>query len=344
MTSFHSAILAALLISSTAHAEAPYIDDRSSPTTLVQSLYSAINRKEFARAWEYFSEKPSKDFESFVKGYENTGPIDLQTGGVTSEGAAGSVFHSVPVAIQVFGDAEAMFAGCYDIREVRAANQSPPFKSLAITKGKLKKIEPTQLAEALPEQCDGVPVVEFQRGLLARATEIFERDYGQICPLVSNPVPDTSVPEIHLIDYRYEGAAPSDPPQQYFVMSFPCMLAAYNSIEVYYGWEPIYGFRQLHFAMPDFDIKYEDEESKKLKSITVSGFTSAPELANSTFDPKTDSISMFSKWRGLGDAGANGTWVFRDGRFVLDTYDVDPTYDEEIEAVTVIKAGKVVLQ
>jgi hypothetical protein len=49
--------------------EAPYVDDRSSADAVVRSLYSAINRHEFARAWGYFGDiKPAKDFDSFVKG------------------------------------------------------------------------------------------------------------------------------------------------------------------------------------------------------------------------------------------------------------------------------------
>ncbi|TGV49544.1 DUF1176 domain-containing protein, partial [Mesorhizobium sp. M2D.F.Ca.ET.160.01.1.1] len=35
-------------------ADAPYIDDRSSADAVIRSLYSAINRHEFARAWGYF--------------------------------------------------------------------------------------------------------------------------------------------------------------------------------------------------------------------------------------------------------------------------------------------------
>ncbi|TIR87704.1 MAG: DUF1176 domain-containing protein, partial [Mesorhizobium sp.] len=42
-------------------AEAAYIDDRSSAEAVVRSLYSAINRHEFARAWGYFGDtKPAK--------------------------------------------------------------------------------------------------------------------------------------------------------------------------------------------------------------------------------------------------------------------------------------------
>ena len=45
--------------------EAPYVDDRSSAEAVIRSLYSAINRHEFTRAWGYYGDtKPAKDFDS----------------------------------------------------------------------------------------------------------------------------------------------------------------------------------------------------------------------------------------------------------------------------------------
>ena len=71
--------------------ETPYMDNRSDAASLVRSLYNAVNRKEFARAWGYFGdEKPSKDLEAFIKGYEGTERVLVETGLITEEGAAGS--------------------------------------------------------------------------------------------------------------------------------------------------------------------------------------------------------------------------------------------------------------
>ncbi|TIU22776.1 MAG: DUF1176 domain-containing protein, partial [Mesorhizobium sp.] len=76
-------------------AEVPYIDDRSSAEAVVRSLYSAIGRHEFARAWGYYGDtKPAKDFNAFVKGYDNTDTVEVKTGAVSDEGAAGSIYYS----------------------------------------------------------------------------------------------------------------------------------------------------------------------------------------------------------------------------------------------------------
>ena len=73
---------------------APYLDDRSNADALVRSLYNAIDRKEYARAWDYFVEKkPARDFAAFVSGYQNTQTVGVKTGSVSEEGAAGSVFY-----------------------------------------------------------------------------------------------------------------------------------------------------------------------------------------------------------------------------------------------------------
>lgn len=46
--------------------------------------------------------------------------------------------------------------------------------------------------------------------------------------------------------------------------------------------------------------------------------------------------STWEKLRGVGDASPNGVWTFRDGNFVLVKYDVDASYDGEIEPQTVV--------
>jgi hypothetical protein len=100
-------------------AEPDYLDDRSDAEAVVKSFYNAINRREFSRAWSYFGEsKPSANFESFVTGFEDTKSVRVVTGEPGAEGAAGSTYFNVPVAIAATGadDTERVFAGCYTAR------------------------------------------------------------------------------------------------------------------------------------------------------------------------------------------------------------------------------------
>ena len=99
--------LAAILVVQPALAQddpqGPYVDDRSSPQALVRSLYNAINRKEYGRAWSYFSEPPAASVEAYGEGYASTESVELVVGTPAEEGAAGSVYYTLPVAIAARG-------------------------------------------------------------------------------------------------------------------------------------------------------------------------------------------------------------------------------------------------
>ncbi|MFO1144700.1 MAG: hypothetical protein U1E59_20450 [Amaricoccus sp.] len=132
-----------------------YVDDRSDGAALVRSYYNAIERQEYARAWSYFGdEKPVKDFATFAAGYADTATIELRTGAVEPEGAAGSIYQSVPVAFSATGaDGKvAVFSGCYVTRLLQPANQEPPFAPLHIESAKLHAASGT-LEAALPKDC-----------------------------------------------------------------------------------------------------------------------------------------------------------------------------------------------
>lgn len=132
-----------------------YIDDRSDGAALVRSLYNAIARKEYARAYSYFgNRKPPGDFRSFVAGYENTADVQVHTGTVTPEGAAGSIYEPVPVAIRSVDKTgkERIFAGCYLTRIASASAQAPPFVPLHIENAQLEEVnEPWDTA--IPKVC-----------------------------------------------------------------------------------------------------------------------------------------------------------------------------------------------
>ncbi|HWJ89020.1 MAG TPA: hypothetical protein VNS12_13200 [Pelagibacterium sp.] len=142
----------------------PYYDDRSTAAAVIESLYNAINRQEYLRAWSYF-EHPSEqtdqqalqdDFEAFAAGYENTSSVRLLVGPEITEGAAGTIYYALPVAIEATNSDGALesFAGCYTLRQAQPSVQAtPPFRPLAIVKGDL---QPAQgpLETILPGICE----------------------------------------------------------------------------------------------------------------------------------------------------------------------------------------------
>lgn len=138
------------------HPEPAYQDDRSTPTTVIESLYNAINRHELARAYSYWgSDSSVEPYDRFAAGYSQTVRTRLHVGTVTSEGAAGSTYYSVPVAVRTVNKdgTTVVFAGCYTLRLANPKIQAePPFRPLHIVKGKLLRAR-GRTSQAVPNSC-----------------------------------------------------------------------------------------------------------------------------------------------------------------------------------------------
>ncbi|TPK66358.1 DUF1176 domain-containing protein [Mesorhizobium sp. B2-4-19] len=316
--------------------EAPYVDDRSSAEAVIRSLYSAINRHEFARAWGYFGDtKPAKDFDSFVKGYDGTDKVEVATGAISDDGAAGSIFYNIPVAIRATDKSggEKVFAGCYTLRQVNAQIQTaPPFDPIHIEKGALKP-STANFEEALPPSCGDGPPPPKKDTALEQAKKAFLVTYGDQCD--KQFLADE--PKVFSIKYKDKDAQPGDPDKETRLFHFSCSAAAYNESSVYYMTDELSAVKQLQFAEPKMDIRYENNNSDgKLLGMSIVGFETTGWAVNSDYDTDTHTITTFNKWRGVGDASDSGTYLFRNGDFSLVQYDVDASYDGEENPQTVV--------
>jgi hypothetical protein len=143
LTSSLTAVLTALLAAlpaASAQAEARFMDDRSTPTALVASLYNALNRHEYLRGWSYFHDGAAAPYAAFRDGYQDTGSIDVNFGDPQSEGAAGTIYTRVPVAIRAhrLDGTQAYFSGCYTVAQVQPAVQDlPPYIPMLIREAHL---------------------------------------------------------------------------------------------------------------------------------------------------------------------------------------------------------------
>lgn len=138
---FISALVLTIALPALAEEVPPqFIDDRSSPERVITSLYNAIDRHEYLRAWSYFDSTRAEPYDTFRDGYAETDSVELKIGEVTSEGAAGSIHSTVPVALLAKDAAgtETVFTGCYRLTQVQpAAQDEPPFRPIQIDEGKL---------------------------------------------------------------------------------------------------------------------------------------------------------------------------------------------------------------
>ena len=143
--------------------ENPYYDDRSTAAAVIESVYNAINRNEYLRAWSYFDHSQFQgdeaallaDFEAFAQGYAQTDSVQLLVGPETTEGTAGTVYYRIPVAIEATANDGTIesFAGCYTLKLTQPSLQEvPPFAPLVITEGDLVPLE-GQIDAILPSAC-----------------------------------------------------------------------------------------------------------------------------------------------------------------------------------------------
>jgi hypothetical protein len=326
-----------------AQAQTPYLDNRSTAAEMVRSLYDALNRHEFARAFGYFSIPPAKNFASYENGYAETGHVDVMIGDVSSEGAAGSIYYSVPTLVRAtdLKGGKSYFSGCYAVRAVNASIQEPPFRPLQIERGALKSIQEDGFNTYSFPKCGPEPEQISVDATVDDAKALFVAELAHICGKVEETRGGINEPRTVKMSYRAEGATADETDRTITVFAFECSLAAYNATEVYYIADGVTAIHILSFAEPHLVITHPDgdDEGAKLKSMGVDGFTARVELVNSDIDENTQTITSFSKWRGIGDASSNGTWKLKNGEFVLTDYQVDPTYNGEIDPLDVIQNG-----
>lgn len=319
-----------------------YSDDRSTPQALVKSLYNAVSRKEYARAWSYFSSPPSKNFDAFVKGYDGTAFVEAATGRPVIDGAAGSVFYKQPVAIQAVSESgeESIFAGCYTIRQVNAQIQEPPFQAMTIEKGALKPAgNGGWLINAVPEDCDGEkPEEETADAALERVRSIFLAAHTGDCNqrFDTRPFLEGREPQVFPLKFRYSGEGTDLPEREHTLYRFTCATYAYNVAEVYYLRDEYGDIRAVQFSEPVLAVNAEGETKKPLE---IAGWKASQLLINSEFITESVTITSFSKWRGFGDAFSAGEWVFDKGEFRLKSWSVDADFDEKQEPVELVNFG-----
>lgn len=149
--------------------------------------------------------------------------------------------------------------------------------------------------------------------------------------------------------------APSEPPVPYkvtvpgedgaeaadfVVWEVLCDMAAYNVLYIYWVEGEYIGLKPLSFPMPVFQAEMErpEDPDSPVKSLAVTSWTARDKLVNPAFDPATLTFSHFSKYRGIGDASESGTWVLGYEAANLLTFEVDASYDGEINPIPLFPA------
>jgi hypothetical protein len=113
--------------------QTPFYENRTGPIELLQSFYNAINRKEYQRAYGYFEAGSNvQPYAQFAQGYADTASVMFMSGAVTTEGAVGSTYASVPVVITATHTDGSVhtFYGCYTLRRTNPGIDPNPNATL----------------------------------------------------------------------------------------------------------------------------------------------------------------------------------------------------------------------
>lgn len=184
---------------------------------------------------------------------------------------------------------------------------------------------PAALALILPAHADD----------LAEAEKNFKATFSQYCYWDEERDDDFFATQAWDLSWTYEY---SDTEYTAKLIRFFCGMGAYNVTHVYYLVDDTYGTMPVSFSTPHFDVVYENDDFEgAVLDIPILGYVTQLSLTNSDFDPETQEISNASFWRGIGDASSGGVWRFDQGQFVLKSYDIDASYDGEINPERVVE-------
>ena len=148
-------VLFALFLLPANASESAYLDNRSTPQSLVASYFNALNRNEFARAWAYWNNRiEGTNFEDFVEGFTSINDIGFKMGKPVSEGAAGSTFTQIPLVVEYRDedDWRQTYRGCFLVRIATPNIQSPPFVGHHFERGYLVPVD-VPFQDAAPGEC-----------------------------------------------------------------------------------------------------------------------------------------------------------------------------------------------
>lgn len=143
-----------------------YLDDRSTPAALMLSYFNAINKRSYLQAYSYYTNYAALGtLDEFTNGYSETQSVSVVFGNISSEGAAGSIYFTVPMVLKATTTAniQQKFAACYVLRLPQPGNYgAPPITPMHIERGTAQSIPLTTLdSTALSFAC---PLPDFPTG------------------------------------------------------------------------------------------------------------------------------------------------------------------------------------
>jgi hypothetical protein len=147
----------------TDYSSGAYLDDRSTAAALVLSYVNAINSHHFVRAYSYWDapETVIGTLDAFTTATEGIANEIVTLGQVSSDGAAGSIYYTVPAAVTdtLSGGGTNKYSACFVLRLPQPGNYgAPPITPMHITSNTVITPVATSTSDAsiLSSACTGL--------------------------------------------------------------------------------------------------------------------------------------------------------------------------------------------
>ena len=122
-----------------------YLDDRTNAAQVIRSLFNAVNRHEYVRAYSYWRADAEglQPFDQFQQGYEDTTAVQLTLGETTTDAGAGQRYYQIPttlVATKTDSTTET-FVVCYTLHlGLPDAQGVPPYQPITIISAAVQQV------------------------------------------------------------------------------------------------------------------------------------------------------------------------------------------------------------
>lgn len=121
------------------------------------------------------------------------------------------------------------------------------------------------------------------------------------------------------------------------LVQYLCRASAYNQFFVFVMVDQCGVANPVLFPSPQVEVAYAGGmPDGAVETIELTGSVDRREVANPAYDPASRVMVEHNNWRGLGDAASTTRWGYVMGRFEVARFEVDASYDGEINPTVLI--------
>ncbi len=164
-------------------ASGSYIDDRSTPSQVIVSLYNAINRQEYLRAYNYWMNPATSlgSFPAYANGYQDTASVALVFGKIGGDAGMSQVYYTIPVILKATArnGTHTNYAACYVVHETSPdVYGAPPFSPMGVDRGSAKVADMNASdASVLASACSGFPTGPMTAPAVGASLDISKNNF-----------------------------------------------------------------------------------------------------------------------------------------------------------------------